>query len=301
MSSITSTRCRLKLETPPFGQLTRDAQVYGKDAWYPENIAVLSSPMIFRDLRVVQLTLYPVQVNPVTHQARIYRNLDAQIVATDEPGENEIAESAPAARLVTCPCTGRWCPTSTRRRLAGATKTPGSYLIICTTTRDDAPLCDSLFVWKTRKGYPHRRRRPQPTGPRHRTIKAAIQEAYNTWNPPLEFVCLMGDPRQATIGLPRRWQPDYDHGYALLAGNDHIEDIGVGRLSGTDGTQMAIINAKIMAYERNPYMARYRLVSRGLLLRRRRPYHRVQLDAHAVGGPAVPHLDRRQDHDRRQL
>ena len=46
-------------DAPAFGQIARDAAVYGKDAWYPAEVAVLSEPAIFRDLRVVQLDALP--------------------------------------------------------------------------------------------------------------------------------------------------------------------------------------------------------------------------------------------------
>ena len=243
----------LMLEAPAFQQVTRDAAVYGKDAWYPEQIAVVSELSIFRDLRMVQLTLCPVQVNPVTHQARVYRTLEAQLVTTDEPGENEILNPRPL--------TGSYIPIYRQlvanldeSLLAQATNIPGSILIIATTNPAQRPYADSLFEWKTRKGYRTviDARPASGTGAWTAiTIKAAIQNAYDTWNPPLEFVILMGDP---TVGVPVDGS-SYDHSYAKLAGNDELEDIGIGRFSAIDGTEMSIINAKIMGYERNPYMA----------------------------------------------
>ena len=71
-------------EAPAFQQIVRDAAVYQKDAWYPAEVAALSEPALFRDLRVVQLTLYPVQVNPVTHQARVYRTIEAEPVNDEQ-------------------------------------------------------------------------------------------------------------------------------------------------------------------------------------------------------------------------
>ena len=85
-------------EDVPFRRDSRDPVIYTRDAWYPESIARISEPMIFRDFRVVQVTLCPVQVNPVTRQARIYENIDVEIVANDTPGENETPESSPAFR-----------------------------------------------------------------------------------------------------------------------------------------------------------------------------------------------------------
>ncbi len=241
----------LMLESPAFQQVTRDAAVYNKDAWYPEQIAVLSEPAIFRELRVVQLVLYPVQVNPVTHQARIYRNLEAEIVATNEPGENELLNEGPI--------TGSYIPmyrhmvaNLDETLLATATVTPGTYLIICTQNAQMRPFVNSLAEWKTRKGY--RVVVDARDDWSSTTMKAAIQGAYDAYNPKVEFVCLMGDPSATGFGVPTDGS-SYDHSYALVDGDDEIEDIGVGRLSGTGDAQMAVINAKILGYERDPYMA----------------------------------------------
>jgi uncharacterized repeat protein (TIGR01451 family) len=45
-----------------------DAAVYGQDAFYPAQAYTISEPMYIRDLRVVQLTLYPVRYNPAGGQ-----------------------------------------------------------------------------------------------------------------------------------------------------------------------------------------------------------------------------------------
>ena len=43
-----------------------------------------------RAFRIAAVTLNPVQVNPVTRQARVYHNITVDIVANDQPGVNEL-------------------------------------------------------------------------------------------------------------------------------------------------------------------------------------------------------------------
>jgi hypothetical protein len=235
-----------------FGRLAKDELMYTKDEWYPANIASLSDPMIMRDFRVVLVTLNPVQVNPVTHQARIYRHLSADVVANDTPGINEIDYHRRPS--------GAWAPIY-RNMIAnlddGAlddmTTTPGSILIITNSNATPLQWADSLAEWKTRAGYRtviYSRATWSAT-----TVRDSIRHAYANWDPPLEFVVLMGDPG-AAWGIPVDGA-NYDHTYAL--GNwgptaDDIEDIGVGRLCGGTGVALATINSKIMAYEREPHM-----------------------------------------------
>jgi len=135
-----------------FQALTRDDAVYSTDGWYPPNVAVMSDPMIMRDFRVVLVMLYPVQVNPVTHQARIYRNLSVDVVANNRPGVNELSNPRRPS--------GEWAPVYRSmisnlddNALDNVTTTPGSYVIVTNTNSIVRPFADSLAEWKTRKGY----------------------------------------------------------------------------------------------------------------------------------------------------
>ena len=167
-----------------------------------------------------------------------------------------------------CRFTGRLVANLDEAQLAGAVQTPGSYLIVCTTDQTVRRYADSLALWKTRKGL-----RAVVDARNDWTVtsmQAAIQAAYQTWDPPLDYVCLMGDPRHEGFGVPTD-ATAYDHIFALCAGNDELEDIGVGRLSGASGLQMAVINAKLMGYERDPYMADTAWFTRAFSVRRRQP------------------------------
>ena len=105
-----------------------------------------------RDFRVVTVTLHPVQVNPVTHQARIYRRLSANLVANDRPGENEMLNPRRPS--------GEWADiyrsqiaNLDKHALDKMTTTPGTYLILTKNTTNARQWADSLFIWKTRKGF----------------------------------------------------------------------------------------------------------------------------------------------------
>ncbi len=243
----------VQIEGKEFHGLVRDDNVYSRDEWYPANVAEISAPLQMRDFRVVVVNLYPVQVNPVTRQARVYHTLSVEIVANNTPGPNEIVTSRPPS--------GAWVetyraliPNLEDDALLDARRTPGSYLIICKNNAQPLQWVDSLRLWKTRQGYDVVvDARGNWTA---NNMVTAIQTAYATWDSPLEFVCLIGDP-QWTNGVPTGgggYPAGLDHIFALGNAGDDIEDIGVGRLSGSTMSEMATINAKIMAYERNPQM-----------------------------------------------
>ncbi|MCX6601116.1 MAG: C25 family cysteine peptidase [bacterium] len=245
-------------EMGSFGQLARNPGVYTRDAWYPAQVAEVSSPAVMRDFRVVTVTLHPVQVNPVTHQARIYRRLSANLVANDRPGENELLNAGRPS--------GAWAEIY-RSQIANLdesaldemTTTPGTYLILTKSTSNARQWADSLFIWKTRKGF--KVVINTTAGSSASTMITAIRNLYAAsagTDSPLEHVCLVGDPNWGgSNGSGDGVAYDvgnYDHSFACATATDNVEDISVGRLCGETLTHMATINAKIMQYEREPWM-----------------------------------------------
>lgn len=232
---------------------TPDPLVYQKDAWYPPTVAVVGPPMIFRDFRVVQVTLYPVQVNPATGAARLYHRIDVDLAATDEPGENELLDPRPPSRVF-APLYGSMIANLDEHALDAVTTTPGRYLILCRDQSTALQWADTLATWKRRAGYDVViDARSSWTAANMRT---AITSLYNVSDPPLEFVCILGDPQGGTIGMPTGStgsSGEYDHFFANVTGDD-LEDVAVGRLPASSGADFSTIMAKIMAYERNPYM-----------------------------------------------
>ncbi len=229
-----------------------DPLIYGRDAWFPEQIAEMSDPQILRDFRVVTVRINPVQVNPVTRQARIYRDVQVEIVPNDQPGVNEI-------QRVRRP-SGLWAPAYQQlienldeSALDDATTTPGTYMIFAKDNSTVNPWTDSLALWKKRSGHDVLVMRQA-----NWSNTQIINEIRDAWleapdDSPLEFVCLMGDP-QASFGLPISGGSDYDHAYALANTGDDIEDIGVGRFCASTGPELATIFAKTVGYERSPHM-----------------------------------------------
>jgi len=236
-----------------FRRSSKNEAIYSRDEWFPANVAEMSEPMIMRDFRVVTVRINPVQVNPVTHQARVYRNVQVEVVPNEEPGVNEVLrERRP---------TGSWKPIYQQlipnlddAALDDATTTPGTYMIFARDNATVNPWVDSLATWKKRAGHD-----VMIMSAANWTATQIINEIRDAWleapdESPVEFVALMGDP-QASFGLPVSGSSDYDHLYALANTGDDIEDIGVGRFCASNQAEFANIHAKTMGYERNPYMA----------------------------------------------
>ena len=91
-------------------------------------------------------------------------------------------------------------------------------------------------------------------------IKNYISNAYNNWDNPPEFVCLVGDAN-GTIAIPTynvgeggSWWGAYGEGdfpYTLIDGNDNLPDISIGRMSVRNTSELATVINKIIGYEKN--------------------------------------------------
>lgn len=229
----------------------KDPAIYDHDGWYPPEPVVMSAPMVFRDFRVVQVTLYPVQVNPRLHQTRVYSQLDAEVIAADGPGENELLNPRrPSGAFA--PLYRAHIANLDESSLDEVSITPGSYLILCRNNTVALRWADSLATWKRRCGYKVviDARASWSAG----QMRTAIVNQYTAANPPLEFVCIMGDPGAGgNLSMPTDGS-NYDHYFASLTTGDDIEDIGVGRIPASSDGDFNTILAKIYAYERTPYM-----------------------------------------------
>ena len=57
----------------------KNADIYGKDEFYPSEIATLKNPTQLRGLDVIGLSISPVQYNPITKELIVYNEIDISI------------------------------------------------------------------------------------------------------------------------------------------------------------------------------------------------------------------------------
>jgi hypothetical protein len=128
---------------------------------------------------------------------------------------------------------------------------PGSYVIVHgpAFTSAMAPLVE----WKTRKGFDVTTISTGVTGSTAAGIKEYLQNAYDTWDNPPEYILLLGDvadiPTYSFYGNPS------DLDYTLLDGDDWLPDALIGRLPVENDTMARTVINKIVGYERSPYLA----------------------------------------------
>lgn len=236
-----------------------DETQYNTDAFFPAEIATLSEPMIMRDLRLANLTLQPVQYNPVTRTLRVYTQIEVEIETNGASLSQAVVHDRPLSKAFDPIYRATVLNYDEIAEQLGVQN--GLYLVIC----PDAALnyIQPLVDWRHRMGHPVKVVPLSEIGsnPSSITIKAFIQNEYNNSEIPVEYIVLVGD-ESGSLSVP-----DYtysnsngsyasDHKYTLLSGTDYLADAIIGRIS-VDNANLHLSNyvGKVLGYEQASHMS----------------------------------------------
>lgn len=125
----------------------------------------------------------------------------------------------------------------------------GTYLIL--TVDGFVPAVAALADWRRRQGFHVEIATTTTAGSTNIAIQSWLRGVYATWARPPEYLLIVGDvlqiPTWYISGDPT------DHNYARMD-EDWLPDLLVGRLPVESATQVQNLVAKIVAYERDPYL-----------------------------------------------
>ncbi|MGB3480531.1 MAG: C25 family cysteine peptidase [bacterium] len=155
-----------------------------------------------------------------------------------------------------------------------AQDTGARYLII---THDDyynalLPLAE----WKTKKGLKAKIKKLSEIGSDSTQIRDYVADAYNTWLIKPEYLLLVGANYQ--LPFPRRagWEVCHTDNYYTNVTGDFRNEIIPGRFWVSDSLQAKTVVAKVMSYEKYPYMEDSMWFGRGVTI--------INLDADSLPG-----------------
>ena len=246
-----------------------DRTVYSRDAFYPSERVTTGEPALMRGWRVAALTMNPVQYNPVTRELRVAHHFRVTVHFEGTDLRNVPQRQFPISRS--------WAKLLSRSVInfdeqSVDEQVRGSYLIVC---ENDANLINNILPplvdWKKRKGHTVAIQTFTP-GASQNTILSLIQNAYNTWEIPPEYVLLFGDvdgdyalPGWTVGGWP--WGYDQiDHPYSQLEGGDILADVAVGRIPAGNATEATTMINKVLFYEKMPYTSNSDWYHQGVLI-----------------------------------
>ncbi len=121
-----------------------------------------------------------------------------------------------------------------------------------------APYFEKFVSWKEAKGISVAIATIDTIGNTTLQIKNYIQNAYDTWEMPPDYLLLIGDVND-DYAIPSYYigadNDVTDHPYTLLEGNDYFPEMLVGRISIDNITDLMTITCKILSYEKEPPLA----------------------------------------------
>jgi len=241
-------------EEPPF---VIDEDFYAQDFLYPGRVATVDEAKTLRGCRSTVVRLYPFQYNPARRELTSYSRLRVRLrfVGAEGPFVNERYRAPSFENLyrrlfLNYEQLGAPQPTPAPESATGA-----EFLII--THPDFQAAADDLAAWRNIQSIDTRVRTTAETGSTATEIRAYIQDAYDTWSPPPEFVLFLGDAEF----VPTNYQTTHPyHGtltgtdlyYATVDGSDYYPDIHTGRISVDTVSEAQKAINDIIDFDRNP-------------------------------------------------
>jgi hypothetical protein len=233
-------------------EFTINKDFYRSEQTFPTKIAEVGEPAIMRDLRVVSLTINPFQYNPAQEQLIITKNVKVRINLTGSNSKNVKYQQRPVSRFF------EPLYQSSVLNYTGGDRDDyqqPSYLFIYPDNSAVESTLQLLLDWKHRKGFSVHAASTAETGSGLSDIKNYIQDAYDNWDDPPEFITLVGDAGGSYyIPTGTSGGGEGDQYYVLLEGDDILADAFIGRLSFNDVFELQTIVSKILSYEKEPYM-----------------------------------------------
>jgi len=235
-----------------------DEDFYKHGNVFPEQVVQIGEPAIMRDFRVVRLTVNPFQYNPQTKELKIYRNMKIKVEFNGFQADNQKLIHHKKSRAFEPLYRSAIINYDSITDRDEEYQKP-SYLFIYPSNLNNDTTLQDLVNWKHEKGFLVTAVSTSVTGSSTNSIKSYIQNAYNTWENPPEYICLIGDAG-GSYNIPT-WHESWsgyngegDHPYSQLEGNDILADAIIGRISFNTLFQFQTIADKIFHYEKIPYM-----------------------------------------------
>jgi hypothetical protein len=263
-----------------------DSGFYSQDIFYPEELVVIGTPGIWRDLTVVDLQINPVMFNPVKGELKIYDHIKVELAyeggvverAIVSPEFAQMYKSAILNYDFLDVAVGEPVLRSGSGVAPNLTAYGSKFEIIASDSpadvghkffliRHDSYVSQGsvqpLLDWRAANGLPWVSGKfVSGYSPTPQDIKDFIATTYSLY-PSLQYVVLVGDisylpwyENWDTSSYFRTARTDEtlpsDYWYGCISGNDLYPELAIGRLSvNNDAEAQQQIN-KILTYEGNP-------------------------------------------------
>ena len=253
-------QCENDAEQPFF----KDPKVYSRNSYYPAETYCVAAPQQLRGVDVIHLGLSPFQINPVTRELAVHRQIDIDIRL--EGGNGHFGDDRLRSRywdpilrnnILNYECLEPMDYDARMQQWSQSRPSGCEYLII---TPDNDAFFDAgkeLANYRNKQGILSKVIRITETGATdHLMLRDWIRDIYANWSIPPAAVCIIGESgtnlQQYVPGYRTLHPKDNfitsDNPYADV-NDDHLPDICFTRILAQNESELPIFNSKLMEYE----------------------------------------------------
>ena len=225
-----------------------------RDAYQPEEAIGVTSRQVMGGVSLAVVHIQAARYNAARGKVQVLRNAEIRVHETGSAVSynRPITETTAGMLKAVVP---NWDDVLLDVEIVRGTLL---YIVANNTTVEDG--IEDLVTWRERKGFTVEVAGPSQIGSMTTTnVKNYIQGRYNSADPPLEHVCLVGDadgsylvPAYNRQGF---WYGSWGAGdwdYSRLDGTDLLPDVAIGRFCFNSTTELSVLVSKTYNYERDP-------------------------------------------------
>ena len=229
----------------------KNSNFYNSNEKYPENNIWVSDRQTMRGEEFLTITVTPFNYYPELNQLEIIDELELEII---EVGirENLEYKQMPRSKVFE-KYMSKFSPNYVIRD--GEKYQPPAILYICGGNSANDQTFQELLDWRHQRGYVVYTVNADDIGNNNNSIYNYIEDAYNNWEIPPEFVTILGDA-SGSYEVDTNYEyysgvnGEGDWPYSLITGNDFFPEVIIGRLSVRNPTHIGVVVNKIINYEK---------------------------------------------------
>ena len=226
-----------------------DDKYYSKDQFKPDSIADVVDIGEIRSRRFALVEISPVKYNPVSGELKLLKSCELKINLPN----SDLSKTVEKIKRYSTPDFEQFFELAFANygfyEKEITTKDQEGYLIIVYDDFYDE--IEPLVDWKTSMGYDTTvtKLSEVPGGSSKEKIHDYIDDAYNNWEIPPEYILLVGDTGQVPTYTGTTGPDAVDLYYVTINSGDYFPDIYIGRFPASQGSHVTAMVDKTILYE----------------------------------------------------
>ncbi|MDP6936757.1 MAG: C25 family cysteine peptidase [Candidatus Marinimicrobia bacterium] len=239
---------------------TLNTDFYGSENTYPEENLYLSDRIPGRGIDLITLQIIPYIYSPEKKELKVLSEIEIHV---HERGERQPEENSIHKRSRVFDNLYKGFTLNFESSARNEDYQDPAILYICGGSAESNSDFLSLVDWRKQRGYTVYTASLGETGSSTTSIKNYISNAFNTFDPPPEYVALVGDV-DGSYAVPTYYngfghnsygnECEGDHPYSQIIGTDLIPEVLMGRISIRTGSELSTIASKVINYEKATYL-----------------------------------------------